>query len=130
MKAFGDTGALFGRILLSLIFVLGGVSKLSGLAGTAGFMAAKMSLPMGVSFFLAACAALLELIGGLLIVFGLFSRISALILFLYLIPVTIIFHWIPGQTIEVMKNLSIMGGMLIVAGEGPGALSLGPGRRE
>lgn len=130
MKAFGDTGSLLGRILLSLIFVTGGASKLFGLGGTAGFMAAKMGMPMEITFPLALAAALLELIGGLLIIAGLFSRVTALIMFLYLIPVTIIFHWIPGQTIEVMKNLSIMGGMLLVAGQGPGALSLGPGRRS
>lgn len=130
MKAFGDSGALVGRILLSLIFVMGGTSKLFGLGGTAGYMAAKMGVSMEMSFPLALAAALVELIGGLLIVLGLLSRISALILFLFLIPVTIIFHWLPGETIQVMKNLSIMGGLLMVAGQGPGALSLGPGRRS
>ena len=125
MKALRDMGALLGRILIALIFI-GGVGKFFALGKVAGYMA-MMGMPKEFTFPLAVIAALVEVIGGLLILFGLRARTAAFILFLYLIPVTIIFHLLPHQGIHVMKNLAIMGGLLILACEGPGGLSFGRG---
>jgi putative oxidoreductase len=49
-------------------------------------------------------------------------------MFLWFIPVTIMFHVIPGQTIEWEKNLAIMGGLLMVAVHGAGPFSLDSAR--
>jgi|SRR5690242_9909611 len=125
MKALRDLGALLGRILIALIF-LGGVGKIFALAKTAGYMA-MMGMPADMALPLAFVAALIEVLGALMIVFGLRARTAALVLFLYLIPVTIIFHLLPHQGIQVMKNLAIMGGLLILACEGPGGFSFDRG---
>lgn len=120
---------LAGRILLSLIFVLSGLTKIMGWAGTAGFMQSK-----GLPFVpvLLSGAIICEVVGGLLLMLGYRARLVAWVLFLYLIPTTLIFHnfWaLQGMErmdnmAHFLKNISIMGGMLIVAGSGAGPLSL------
>ena len=65
-----------------------------------------------------------ELLCGLMLVFGWYAKLVSLIMFLWMIPVTIIFHVSTGQTIEWEKNLAIMGGLLMVAVLGPGGFSI------
>ncbi|HSR58571.1 MAG TPA: DoxX family membrane protein, partial [Candidatus Binataceae bacterium] len=69
MKALRDMGALLGRILIALIF-LGGVGKFFALGNTAGYMA-MMGMPAGITGVLAFLAALVEVLGGLMILLGL-----------------------------------------------------------
>lgn len=122
-------GMLLGRWLLSIIFILSGIGKLLDYSGTAHYMTAQgMTF---VPFFLIA-AALVEIIFGLAVFLGFKARLGALVLMLFLIPVTLIFHdfWNQGpetyqlQMIMFMKNVAIFGGLLILACAGPGKLSL------
>jgi len=123
-----DLIALLGRVLLAMLFIVSGYSKISGYDGSMGYMASH-GLPM-VSILLP-LTILVELGGGLLIVLGLLTRPVAVILFLFLIPVTLVFHTAgdAGNNIHFLKNLSIMGGMLFLAMHGPGALSLDAHRK-
>src|SRR5262245_55080115 len=82
-------GALAGRILISMIFVLSGTMKFVDWNGTAASMQ-KHGMPM-INFLLPA-AALFELVGGLSVLLGYKSRFGALLLFVFLIPATLIFH--------------------------------------
>ena len=124
-----DSAALLGRILLALIFIISGYGKITGYAGTAGFMASK-GLPMVA--LLLPLTILVELGGGLLIALGWKARWAAAVVFLFLIPVTLVFHnpagldaaAAQGQMIHLLKNLSIMGGMLGLFAFGPGGFSL------
>jgi putative oxidoreductase len=124
-----EYGPLVGRILIALIFLLSGISKITGFAGTAGYMASK-GLPM-VDVLLVITIAI-ELGGALMIITGFKARLGALALFLWMIPVTFIFHsfWsVPAdqamiQQIMFMKNLAIMGAMLYIMAFGPGPLSV------
>lgn len=121
--------SLFGRILLSAIFILSGFSKIFIFHSVAGMLAAK-------SFPLAAVAAgiaiAIELLGGLAILTGFKARVTAWIVFLYLIPTTLMFHnfWTMqgamrmGNQTHFMKNLAIMGGLLLLASNGAGRYSL------
>jgi putative oxidoreductase len=120
---------LVGRVLLALLFVVSGYGKLTHYSGTEGYMAAA-GLPMiGV---LLPLTILCELGGGLLLMIGLFTRPVAVLLFLFTIPVTLAFHhfWdVPAaqaamQQINFLKNLSIMGGLLLLASYGAGAYSV------
>jgi putative oxidoreductase len=121
--------ALAGRILLAAIFVISGFGKISGFDGVAGYIASK-GLPMPQ--VLAALTIALELGGGLLLVVGYKVRWVALLFFLWLIPTTLIFHkfWgidaaqVQNQMNNFLKNVSIMGGMLLVMAFGPGAYSV------
>ena len=79
-----------------------------------------------------AVATIVELVGGLAVLVGLKVRFAALVLFVYLVPVTLIMHSFfglegaerQGQAIHFMKNLAIMGGLLMVTGLGAGPFSV------
>ena len=111
---------LAGRVLISVIFLLSGVSKIMDWSGTAQLMAGQ-GLPL-VPLFLGA-AIVIEIAGGLSVLLGWNARWGAWLLFLYLIPTTLVFHnfWVLSgaeqqtQLVNFLKNLSIMGGLLLVA---------------
>jgi putative oxidoreductase len=121
--------ATAGRVLMSVIFLLSGFGKLMHLSG----MAAAVHLPPAVL----ALAAAVELGGGLSLLLGLWPRIGALGLFLFLIPTTLMFHnfWAAApdhqqdQMVHFLKNLAVMGGLLMIVAFGPGPLSITPVRR-
>lgn len=118
-------GPLAGRSLLALIFIIAGFHKLTGFGETAGYMAAK-----GIPFseILLVPTILIELGGGLMILFGFRARWAAAAIFLFIIPVTVIFHpfWSDAsQFNSFFKNLAIMGGMLYIVVFGSGPIGLG-----
>jgi putative oxidoreductase len=123
MDSLRNTGALLGRIMLAFIFVMAGIQKISGPAATMQYMAGA-GLPHSLVPELFVLSVIVELLGGLMLVFGWQAELAAFIMFLWLIPVTLAFHVATGQTIEWMKNLAIMGGLLMVAVYGPGGYSL------
>lgn len=122
-------GPLVGRILLALLFLMSGIGKIGGFAGTAGYMASK-GLPM-VEVLLA-ITIVIELGAALMLILGYKARLGAAALLLWMIPVTFIFHnyWaMPAdqqmiQQIMFMKNLGLMGGMLYIMAFGSGPMSL------
>ena len=122
-------GPLTGRILLSLIFLTSGISKIGGFAGTAGYIASK-GLPMAE--VLLVITILIEIGAALMIISGFKARLGAAALFLWMIPVTFLFHnfWaMPAdqqmiQQIMFMKNLGLMGGMLYIMTFGSGPMSI------
>lgn len=117
-----------GRVLLALMFILSGFDKLGNIEGTAGYIASG-GLPFGS--VLAVVVGLLELVGGLAIAVGFQARWAALALGLFTIAAALLFHkfWaVPAeqafmQQLMFMKNLSIAGGMFIVAALGAGPAS-------
>lgn len=122
MKKFEDAGLLISRILLSVLFILAGYGKITGYAGTAAYMA-SMHVP---SFFLP-LVILLELGGGLAIVFGFLTRFTALFISGFTIIAAIIFHNNFSdnmQQLMFMKDMSIAGGFLILGLFGAGKYSL------
>jgi putative oxidoreductase len=122
-------GPLLGRLLIAVLFIPAGLMKISGFDATAAYMAAK-GLPLVP--LLLVLTILIEAGGGLLILLGWRAREAALVLFLFLIPVTVIFHGFWNledaarleQQRAFMKNLAIMGGVLMVAAFGSGRFSL------
>ena len=117
------------RVLLSLIFILSGFSKLTGLAGTTGYIAST-GLPMPE--VLAVASGLLELLGGLALAVGFKARISGAALAVFTLLASLLFHnfWaMPPEQVMVnqlmfMKNLAIVGGLLLVIVHGAGAASV------
>lgn len=114
------------RILLALMFILAGFSKFAGLEGTAGYIASKgLPMPQVLAFLTAA----LEVVGGLALAVGFQARIAALLLAVFTVVASVIFHnfWaMPAeqafmQQLMFMKNLAVAGGLLFVfsAGAGP-----------
>jgi putative oxidoreductase len=122
--------APFGRLFLCLIFVASAFGKLADWQGTAKMMADKQ-LP-AVDVLLSIVIAL-EILGGVMVVLGLYTRIGALALLVFLVPVSLIMHnfWTLPEgpermnlMINFMKNVSIAGGLLFVMALGAGPLSI------
>lgn len=114
-------GPVVARVLMGFIFVMAGINKITGFDGTAQYMAGA-GLPM-VNILLV-LTIIIELGGGLMVVLGYRAREAALVIFLFLIPVTLVFHPFATDGISFMKNMAIMGGMLMVAAMGSGPYSL------
>lgn len=126
---------LVGRILIALIFVLAGISKIGNPAATAGYMTSH-GIPLSSLLVYGAIA--VELGGGLMLMAGLYARWVAGILFLYTLSLAVIFHpyWAASgsqaalQHAMFFEHLSMMGGMLVVVGFGAGPMSLDALRRR
>ena len=120
---------LAGRILLGLLFVLSGFGKIGGFDGTVGYIASQ-NLPFPA--VVAVLTILVELLGGLALVVGFRTRDAALALAAFTLLAAFLFHayWAAPeaakamQQINFLKNLSIAGGMLVLAAFGPGRLSI------
>jgi putative oxidoreductase len=113
-----------GRILLSMIFLGSAATKIADPAGTQAYMAAY-GLPMTSVLLVGAIAT--ELLGGLALLVGLRTQLVAGILSGFLLSATLIFHTNLGeqqQLLHFLKNVSILGGLLLVMSEGSGPLSL------
>lgn len=122
-------GPVIGRVLVAAIFLISGISKITGFAGTAGWMA-SMKLPM-VEVLLV-ITIVIEIGGALMLILGWKARLGAAALFLWMIPVTLLFHnfWaMPAdqqmiQQIMFLKNIAMMGAMLYIMAFGSGNYSI------
>lgn len=125
---------LVGRVLIALIFVFSGVNKILNFSMMTGFAGARgMPLPA----LMIAGAAAVEILGGVALLAGIQGKIAGWVLFLFLIPTTLIFHnfWAMQGADRIdneahfMKNLAIMGGLLFLATFGPGQYSFDSRRK-
>lgn len=118
-----------GRVMLALIFLMSGLNKIGGFEGTAAYMASK-GVPLATLALV--ITILVEVGGAAMIILGYKARLGAAALFLWMIPVNIMMHnfWaVPEaakqvQMIMFMKNISMMGAMLLVMAFGSGPKSL------
>jgi putative oxidoreductase len=124
-----STTMLVARVLISAIFLLSGIAKLTDPAGAIGHME-RVGLPnANVLLYVAAFA---EILGGLAVLSGFLARVGSLGLVVYLAITTLVFHrfWeLQGQemvmqNVQFMKNLAIMGGLLLLYAVGPGRYSI------
>ncbi len=129
MNALQTPFTLIGRLLLALLFLPAGISKIGGFAGTVGYISSK-GLPMPEVG--AVVAILVEVVGGLALIAGFGTRIAAVVLAVFTLVATFIFHnyWgVPAeqafvQQLMFFKNIAVVGGLLILAASGPGTLSV------
>ena len=102
------------RVLLCLVFIHAVIGKLTGFAGPATAIAAK-GLPLAPLLLVAAMA--LMAAGSVLAISGWKARLGGVLLLLFLVPTTLLFHSDvadAGERIQLFKNLAIMGGLLLV----------------
>lgn len=111
------------RILLAHIFLLAGISKLgAGYAATQGYME-----HMGVPGMLLPLVILLEIGGAVALIVGWQTRWAAYALAVFTLLSAFLFHFNLADVIQkimFMKNIAIVGGLLLLAEYGPGAYSL------
>ena len=130
MAGVSDGLLALGRVVIALMFISSGIEKFMDIGGTAAAIGSKnLPLPSLLAFATAA----LELGGGVLIVLGWQTRIFALLLAAFTAVAGYFFHdfWHdpPGaehtnNIIHFMKNLSIIGGFLMLAAVGAGRYSI------
>ncbi|WP_295802247.1 DoxX family protein [uncultured Microbulbifer sp.] len=120
-NALCDFTKLIARIMMSVMFIVAGYSKIGAYGGTQEYMAAA-----GVPGILLPLVILLELGGGLAILFGFLTRWVAVAFALFCLVSAWMFHNVPGdqmQQIMFMKNVTIAGGFLLLACTGAGRFS-------
>ena len=107
----------FGRIFISILFIIEAIRKISFKEETIFYME-----DYGVPEILFYPSLIFELVFPILLIIGYQTRISAVAMFIFTIAVTIIFHndfENHMQFITLLKNLSIAGGFLIIASNQP-----------
>jgi putative oxidoreductase len=120
---------LAGRLLLVALFLPAGIGKLTGFAGTVGYIS-SVGLPL--PSVAAALAAVVEIGGALALLFGFGTRIAALALAGFTLVASFFFHayWaVPAdqafvQQLMFFKNVAVTGGLLVLAAHGAGAWSV------
>jgi uncharacterized membrane protein YphA (DoxX/SURF4 family) len=129
---------LVGRIAFVAIFIFSGITKLMGIAATAAYIQSKFIIPAALATvvttaegatgftgyqLLAIAVGVIEILFPILIIFNILTRFSALVMLVFTAAVTFVMHdfWnmtdaaqqAVNQTMA-LKNLSIMGGFLIL----------------
>lgn len=118
-----------GRILLSLIFVVGGIEFLTSFSDKASMLGGKeyvipiFSIIPGI--LMALVGLVLKLVGGTALLLGYRVREAALALVVYVALATLMFHVGEGQLTNALKNLAIIGGLLAIMTTSGGAFALG-----
>ncbi|WP_423814260.1 DoxX family protein [Psychrobacter sp. 219-2-C] len=114
--------APIGRLLLSMIFIFSGFTKITGYAATQGYMES-----MGVPGMLLPLVIAVELLGGIAILLGFKARLVAILMAGFSIVSALLFHqfWIDeSQMNPFMKNIAMAGGFLMIFAHGPGSYSI------
>ena len=119
-----------GRLLIALIFVMSGLSKIAAPAATIAYIQSS-GAPFAPAAF--AIAVLVEVIGGLTLLVGFQTRIAAGALAIFTLAAAVLFHnnmADQNQMIHFLKNIAITGGLLQVIAFGAGPFSLDNRRKS
>ena len=126
-SAFKGTVVLLGRVFFSLIFVVAGLNHFSkqtiGYAASQGVPLANIAVPL---------SGVIAVVGGLSILLGYRAKIGAWLIVVFLIGVTPLHNfWAVRdammaqiQIAMFMKNVSMIGGALLISQFGAGPFSL------
>ncbi|MEO0646036.1 MAG: DoxX family protein [Cyanobacteria bacterium J06650_10] len=115
---------LIARTFIAVIFIMTGINKITGFAGTQQQIT-SVGIPLAA--LVTVFTIVFEIVGGLSLILGYKARIGGILLLLFLVPATLMFHnpvVDPTQMIQFMKNLAIIGGLLMVTVYGSGPVSL------
>lgn len=121
-SVLNTVSAPIGRLLISFIFLMSGLNKISNYANTSGWMES-----MGVSSSLLPLVIIIEILAAIAIIVGWKTKIAAFLLAGFCILSGLIFHNDFSNQVEMimlMKNFAIAGGFLILVVNGPGNFSL------
>ena len=122
MQAFIPYFNTIGRILISAIFLLSGISKASAFEATQGYMTA-----MGVPTEILPVVIVFEIGAAIAIIIGFKTRVIAFMLEGFTFLTAVLFHNPLSDQIQFimfMKNIAIAGGFLFLVANGPGAMAL------
>lgn len=128
-KTLQNAFSLVARLLMAVLFLPAGISKLTGFAGTVGYIG-SVGLPLPTVG--AVLALVVEIGGSIALLAGLGTRIAAVVLAVFTLAAGVFFHafWaVPADQVFVTqllfyKNIAVVGGLLALAAHGAGAWSL------
>ncbi len=120
-----DVLALVGRLFIAIIFLASAFGKITNFDGTLQYME---SHGMPAVNLLCVAAIAVESLGAVSVILGYKTRWGAAGLAIFLVAATGVFHTGADQRIQLLKNLSILGGLLSLISHGPGAISLEGGK--
>jgi putative oxidoreductase len=134
-KSLQSPLTLTGRLLLAALFLPAGIGKLTGFAGTVGYIS---SVGLPAPQLAAALALTVEIVGSLALIFGVGTRLAALVLAVFTLVASFFFHnyWAAPaaqhmvQQLMFFKNIAVVGGLLTLAAWGAGAWSVDARRAE
>jgi putative oxidoreductase len=124
MSKSTDTIAVAGRVLIGVLFLMSGLSKLAAPGATLGYIA-SVGLPAPLAAF--AIAATVEILGSALLIAGVRTRWVAAGMAVFTLATALTFHRNfadQNQLIHFMKNIAIMGGLFQVVAFGGGRFSV------
>jgi len=122
MDKLQELSAPIGRLLLSMIFIFSGFTKITGYAAPQGYLES-----MGVPGMLLPLVIAVVLLCGIAILLGFKARLVAILMAGFSIVSALLFHqfWIDeSQMNPFMKNIAMAGGFLMIFTHGPGAYSI------
>ena len=125
LRIFMTCLPLAGRICLALIFLNAGVNHALGFSDFVPTIASK-GLP--IPSVLAVGAIIALLLGAISLVLGYKTQIGAILLIIFLVPTTLFFHPVGSDLSNFLKNLALIGGLLMVISSGPGLISVDGGK--
>lgn len=105
--------AVIGRMLIALIFIISGITKVMNVSATAQFIERSTTLPPGIAL----PVGIFEIVFGVFLAIGFMTRISSMLLFGFTIATIVFFHNVVGDAMQfqiALKNLAIAGGLLMV----------------
>ena len=126
-----DRVVLAARILMAILFLLSGISKVKGFEQTVAYIACLPLPTVG-----AVAAAVVELGGAMALIVGLHTRIVALVMAIFTVGAALFFHnfWalpaseVVANQVSFLKNISITGGLLMFVVFGGAGISLDASR--
>ena len=139
----------FGRILFAVLFIYSGAAQLFAIQATAEFISANVVIPallapytsqletmtgMSTPQMLAITIGVFQVVSGLMIALNFGARFFAILLIFYVAAATFYFHDFWNQSppenaktlVEALKNLSIIGGLFMIAGYGRSPRTMEP----
>ncbi len=119
-----------GRLLIALIFVMSGLGKIAAPAATIAYIQSA-GAPLAPAAY--AIAVIVEVVGGLALLVGFQTRLTAAVLAIFTLATAVLFHnnmADQNQMIHFLKNIAITGGLLQVIAFGAGAFSLDNRRKS
>ena len=119
-----------GRLLIALIFVMSGLGKIAAPAATIAYIQSA-GAPLAPAAYV--IAVIVEVVGGLALLVGFQTRLTAAVLAIFTLATAVLFHnnmADQNQMIHFLKNIAITGGLLQVVAFGAGAFSLDNRRKS